>query len=50
VYQHKIEPGITNVEYYGLSLASKTNLPKETVKLAAELAQLIAKNKKVCAK
>lgn len=47
VYQHKIEPGITKMEHYGLALASKTNLPEDTVKLAKELAELIVKNKKV---
>uniref|UniRef100_A0A2A4IVB4 DNA mismatch repair proteins mutS family domain-containing protein n=1 Tax=Heliothis virescens TaxID=7102 RepID=A0A2A4IVB4_HELVI len=44
VYQHKIEPGITKIEHYGLSLAAKTNLPEDTVKLAMELAELISKS------
>lgn len=47
VYQHKIVTGITQIEHYGLSLASKTNLPGETVKLAGELAELIVNNRKV---
>ncbi|KAL0882963.1 hypothetical protein ABMA27_016456 [Loxostege sticticalis] len=46
VYQHKIVTGITQIEHYGLSLASKTNLPGETVKLAGELAELIVNNRK----
>ncbi|KAL4716711.1 hypothetical protein ACJJTC_004830 [Scirpophaga incertulas] len=46
VYEHKIEPGIINIEHYGLTLASKTNLPKETVELAEELAKLISKTRK----
>ncbi|XP_047029742.1 mutS protein homolog 4-like isoform X2 [Helicoverpa zea] len=44
VYQHKIEPGVTNIEHYGMSLAAKTNLPEDTVKLAMELAELISKS------
>lgn len=47
VYKHKIEPGTTAIECYGLALASKTNLPEETVKLAEELAALIIQRKKV---
>nr|XP_049694300.1 mutS protein homolog 4-like [Helicoverpa armigera] len=47
VYQHKIEPGVTNIEHYGLSLAAKTNLPEDTVKLAMELAELISKSSNV---
>ncbi|XP_048478493.1 mutS protein homolog 4 [Plutella xylostella] len=46
VYKHKIEPGTTAIECYGLALASKTNLPEETVKLAEELAALIIQRKK----
>ncbi|XP_026327667.1 mutS protein homolog 4-like [Hyposmocoma kahamanoa] len=46
VYQHKIEPGTTKVERYGLALAAKTNLPENTVKLAMELAELISQTKK----
>ncbi|XP_063825742.1 mutS protein homolog 4-like [Ostrinia nubilalis] len=45
IYQHKIVPGISKIEHYGLSLAAKTNLPDETVKLAEELAELIVSNK-----
>ncbi|XP_068633556.1 mutS protein homolog 4-like [Battus philenor] len=45
IYQHKIERGVTKIEHYGLSLAAITNLPEETVNLARELAQMIAKNK-----
>lgn len=48
VYQHKIEPGTTKVEHYGLALAAKTNLPEDTVKLAMELAELISHTTKVC--
>ncbi|XP_022837730.1 mutS protein homolog 4-like isoform X2 [Spodoptera litura] len=44
VYQHKIEPGFTKIEHYGLALAAKTNLPEDTVKLALELAELISSN------
>lgn len=44
VYQHKIEPGVTKIEHYGLALAAKTNLPEDTVKLAMELAELISSN------
>lgn len=47
VYHHKIESGITNIEHYGLSLAEKTNLPENTIKLAKELAEFIVKNKTV---
>ncbi|CAK1580496.1 unnamed protein product [Parnassius mnemosyne] len=45
IYHHKIEPGVTKIEHYGLGLAAKTNLPEETVKLAWEIAKLIVKNK-----
>ncbi|CAG5045234.1 unnamed protein product [Parnassius apollo] len=45
IYHHKIEPGVTKIEHYGLGLAAKTNLPEETVNLAWELAKLIVKNK-----
>ncbi|XP_050558036.1 mutS protein homolog 4-like isoform X1 [Spodoptera frugiperda] len=44
VYQHKIEPGVTKIEHYGLALAAKTNLAEDTVKLAMELAELISSN------
>ncbi|KAJ0176479.1 hypothetical protein K1T71_007658 [Dendrolimus kikuchii] len=43
VYLHKIEPGATKVDHYGLALAAQTSLPEETIKLANELAQLIEK-------
>ncbi|CAB3261672.1 unnamed protein product [Arctia plantaginis] len=43
VYQYKLEPGSTRIEHYGLALAAKTNLPKETVNLAIELAEYIGK-------
>ncbi|XP_059052248.1 mutS protein homolog 4-like [Achroia grisella] len=46
VYQHKVELGTTDIECYGLALAAKTNLPKDTVKLAGELAELIAETRK----
>ncbi|KAM3965284.1 mutS protein homolog 4 [Aphomia sociella] len=46
VYQHKVEPGVTDVEYYGLALAANTNLPAATVKLAGELSELISETKK----
>ncbi|KPJ08601.1 MutS protein-like 4 [Papilio machaon] len=44
IYQHKIEPGVTTIEHYGLALAAKTNLPEETVNFARELAELITRN------
>ncbi|KAJ8731216.1 hypothetical protein PYW07_004380 [Mythimna separata] len=44
VYQHKIEPGVTKIENYGLALAAKTNLPEDTVKLAMELSEMISRN------
>ncbi|CAH0691984.1 unnamed protein product [Spodoptera exigua] len=44
VYQHKIELGVTKIEHYGLTLAAKTNLPEDTVKLATELAEIISSN------
>ncbi|KAJ8722230.1 hypothetical protein PYW08_004632 [Mythimna loreyi] len=44
VYQHKIEPGVTKIEKYGLALAAKTNLPEDTVKLAMELSEMISRN------
>ncbi|CAH0715366.1 unnamed protein product, partial [Brenthis ino] len=44
IYQHKIEPGVTKIEHYGLALAATTNLPRDTVNLAKELAELIARN------
>ncbi|XP_052753394.1 mutS protein homolog 4-like [Galleria mellonella] len=47
IYQHKVELGTTDIEYYGLALAAKTNLPPDTVKLAVELAELIAETRKV---
>ncbi|CAH0398232.1 unnamed protein product [Chilo suppressalis] len=46
IYEHRIVPGITKVEHYGLSLASKTNLAEETVNLAEELAEIIIKTRK----
>ncbi|XP_061716369.1 mutS protein homolog 4-like [Cydia pomonella] len=46
IYEHKINPGVTNIENYGLSLAAKTNLPEDTVKLARELAELINASRK----
>ncbi|XP_053610160.1 mutS protein homolog 4-like [Plodia interpunctella] len=45
IYQHKIEPGITTIDRYGLALAAKTNLPQDTVKLAVELAELITQSR-----
>ncbi|XP_041979461.1 mutS protein homolog 4-like [Aricia agestis] len=45
IYEHKLEAGVTTVKNYGLSLAAKTNLPKHTVDLAKELAELIEANK-----
>lgn len=47
VYQYKLEPGSTKVEHYGLALAAKTNLPKDTVNLAKELAEYIGKETRV---
>lgn len=46
-YKHKIEPGISKVQNYGLMLASKTHLPEDTLKLAKELSEVIACNKNV---
>ncbi|XP_063536035.1 mutS protein homolog 4-like [Cydia strobilella] len=46
IYEHKINPGVTTIENYGLSLAAKTNLPEGTVKLAWELAELINASRK----
>lgn len=47
IYQHKIEPGITQIKHYGIALAAKTNLPQDIVSLAKELAELIESNTKV---
>lgn len=47
IYKHKIELGATKVNHYGLALASKTNLPEDTVKLAMELSELIVKDRLV---
>ncbi|XP_061383646.1 mutS protein homolog 4-like [Danaus plexippus] len=46
IYQHKIEPGITQIKHYGIALAAKTNLPQDIVSLAKELAELIESNTK----
>ncbi|GBP46498.1 MutS protein homolog 4 [Eumeta japonica] len=46
IYEHKIEPAITRVKHYGLTLASKTNLPEETINLAKELVEFIMKKAK----
>lgn len=47
IYKHKVLPGVTPIEFYGVALAKNTNLPTKTVELAEELAAVIAKYKKV---
>lgn len=47
LYTHKIEPGFTKVQNYGLALAAKTNIPEDTIKLAIELAELMDENETV---
>lgn len=47
IYEHKIVRGTSKVQNYGLKLASKTNLLENTVKLAMELAEVIAENEVV---
>lgn len=46
-YTHVLKRGVTEVEYYGLKLASMTSYPPKVVANAFEIAETITKNRQV---